>query len=33
MTEAERDAALLDADALLADWPLVRLTTTMQAAS
>jgi tRNA pseudouridine55 synthase len=25
MTEAERDAALLDADALLADWPVVRL--------
>jgi tRNA pseudouridine55 synthase len=27
MTEAERDAALLDADALLADWPLIRLGT------
>ena len=25
MTEAERDAALLDADALLADWPVIRL--------
>jgi tRNA pseudouridine55 synthase len=25
MTEAERDAALMSADALLADWPLVRL--------
>ncbi len=25
MTEPERDAALMDADALLADWPLVRL--------
>jgi tRNA pseudouridine55 synthase len=25
MTEADRDATLLDADALLADWPLVRL--------
>jgi len=25
MSEAERDAALLEADALLADWPLVRL--------
>ncbi|MDP9044995.1 MAG: tRNA pseudouridine(55) synthase TruB, partial [Pseudomonadota bacterium] len=25
MSEAERDAALLDADALLADWPVVRL--------
>jgi tRNA pseudouridine55 synthase len=25
MTEAERDACLLDADALLADWPVVRL--------
>ena len=27
MTEAERDAQLLDADALLADWPLIRLGT------
>ena len=27
MSEAERDAALLDADALLADWPVVRLGT------
>jgi tRNA pseudouridine55 synthase len=27
MSEAERDAALLDADTLLADWPLVRLDT------
>jgi len=25
MNESARDAALLDADALLADWPLVRL--------
>ncbi len=25
MDEAERDARLLDADALLADWPAVRL--------
>ncbi|HEU4651274.1 MAG TPA: tRNA pseudouridine(55) synthase TruB, partial [Croceibacterium sp.] len=25
MTESERDAALLDADSLLADWPVVRL--------
>ena len=27
MTEAERDAQLMDADALLADWPLIRLDT------
>ena len=27
MTEAERDAHLMDADALLADWPLIRLGT------
>jgi tRNA pseudouridine55 synthase len=27
MTEAERDAALMEADALLADWPVVRLGT------
>ena len=27
MSEAERDAALMDADALLADWPVVRLCT------
>ena len=27
MTEAERDAQLMDADALLADWPLIRLGT------
>ena len=27
MSDAERDAALLDADALLADWPVVRLDT------
>ena len=27
MTEAERDAQLLDTDALLADWPLIRLDT------
>jgi tRNA pseudouridine55 synthase len=27
MSEAERDAALMDADALLADWPVVRLGT------
>ncbi len=27
MTDAERDAALMDADALLADWPVVRLGT------
>lgn len=27
MTEAERDAALLDVDALLADWPVIRLGT------